>query len=505
MPPTTYKNIQVQQKDMRSEAAQAFDQGNPAMVNFYTYGNMSGNASADNRTVNQYLALLDKYHGTEYEQELASLWSAVFQGYNSSGWQDYANSLGIRTGEQDWDINHAQDLQSKINDIESRIREERHNSPGESLAREAAAGLNSDLTGIQNPQVGAASEGDPFALSPLNGAENSQADQAFVAALAALPFQFVQGSVEIISMFQGVSRNKLENALKASKIEENDLDKALLASKLEGAADDWIIKTLAGTQPVWKKNKDGKEIIGDIDTGATTTQLNAVLKAIDVNEIDNPTFRKAVVRAKQRYGSNDNSRTVAVARALAMMQKDTAGSMSDLAQILGNPNFSDDFGKMVQNFSTFYDNTTQKYIDFQNKMRELTVEYQEYVNDYQAAETKYHNKEIEELLKQNIPLKEAAYKAYQLKSQEEFERFMSEQNQSWADMISAIPGHGMWSDIARIVVGALRTQLMEKLNAFNFIPRSTAAPAPANVNISNNMSQPTSMPSQYQAVAGYDW
>lgn len=437
-----------------------------------------------------FLDALDQYKGSEYYRQLLAYAPAAFQSYNSTGAQDLFSRLGFRTAEDDFYL----DQDSYINDVLSQIagvkREEAHNSVAAQKQQNELAGINTDLSGISNSDAGKASEFNevPRQLAPQDNV--NEAILSFGQALVAAPTQFVSGIVDIVSMFQGLHGVGLDNGLKSLKLEEG--------------ADEWIVKTLAGTQPIWKKNAKGEEVIGDIDTGATSQALSEALFSIPVDEIPNKFFRKAVRRAKQRYGSNEGKRTVAVQRALAMMQKDYAGSMSDVAQILGDPKFSDDFGKMVSNFATFYDNTTQKYIDFQNKMYELQVEYQEYANNYQEAESKYHNEQIAELVAKHIPAKEAAYQAWSLKSQEEYEKFMSEQNQSWSDMMEKIPGNGTLSAIARILLGGLRTILMDKLSVAPFSPRMSSSPAPTNVNI-NNMSKPESMPSQYQAVAGYDW
>lgn len=466
--------------------------GNVEQSRFDAHGLSQYSSSSSNLRPSQiaFLDALDKYKGTEYYSQLLSYAPTVFQSYNSTAAQDLASSLGFRTAENDFYL----DQDAYINDVLSQIagvkREESHNSVAAQKQQNEIAGINTDLTGINNSNAGSASEFNevPRQLAPQDNI--NEAILSFGQELVAAPVKFVSGVVDVISMFQGLSSVGLDNSLKSLKLEEG--------------ADDWIVKTLAGTQPIWKKNSDGVEQIGDIDTGATSQALSEALLSIPVDDIPNKQFRKAVSRAKQRYGSFEGKRTVAVQRALAMMQKDYAGSMSDVAQILGDPKFSDDFGKMVSNFATFYDNTTQKYIDFQNKMYQLQAEYQEYANNYQEAESKYHNKQIDELIKQNVPAKEAVYQAWALRSQEEYEKFMADQNASWSEMMDKIPGNGTLSAIARILLGSLRTICMDKLSIAPFSPRVSAAPAPTNVNI-NNMSKPESMPSQYQAVAGYDW
>lgn len=436
-----------------SDADRAFDRPSQGWSE-YSYNGLTGRAEDNNSVINHYLQMLDQSQGTPWQQELESLWDFVFQQYKMSTEEFNQMQAGKAVPSNDWVNNHLSDISAKLNDIASRQREEQYNSVPNQAIQETLAGRNPNLTGLSNPQAGSAAEGDPLSFTPSDSFSGIQRQREIAQNFG---FQAINGMLSLAGSLMGLRSSSLDNALKALNIETG--------------SDSFILETLAGVVPAFKKDADGN-LTPELDEDATAASINEALKRIDMSDIKNPSLRKAFTRAKSRWGIlSDNKVPVGFAQKWYDNIYKANKSRFDLAQIFGDGRYSDDFNVMTGLMSDYYNEYTQHSLDFQHNIEELQQEYQNIMNNTAFDNHILNRAQVAEMISQGVPEAEAAARLASLQAQKYEEEFKKEEQKAWDKMINAIPGNSAWSNLARMLFGYLRNMSMQGITPQQFIPR----------------------------------
>ena len=130
------------------------------------------------------------------------------QEYKESGWQKFLSSLGFRTQADAWKENMSVQAAEYDAALAQKQFDTEYNSPSEQAARMRAAGLNPDLDPSSIDSGSAAPMGeDPS--TPMQ----STGDEETLGRVANGIMSAFTSALGIVTTFQGIHRNHLENLL----------------------------------------------------------------------------------------------------------------------------------------------------------------------------------------------------------------------------------------------------------------------------------------------------
>lgn len=387
-----------------------------------------------------YLDALDKYKDTEYYQQLLAYHAQALSSYNPSPFQKLAQHLGFRTGEYDFDINRDNAITSYLSQLGSIKREEEHNSVGNITAQELAAGINPNLQGV--PQgAGQASEFNELGLPEVNDAPRSED-------IANIAMSFLSTMMGLPPMVMDMKSSALDNIGKEMN--------------LEGLADNYLLDLISGQTPVIKKGD------GSIDFEGTSDKIVESIKTADFSKMPK-SLRKYLARAQSRYFTDYNGEkgSLALLSRVASKQHGYASDYFSLGNILGDPRYSDDFNKMLNN-------VTEYFTKYQQDIWDLQKRYQDAQTMTAEDNAIYNNEQVKTLIAHGVPEEEARRQVSSLAAEKLQKEIEQTQNKMWQDVNDAVPKNKWYSPFALAILAYLRNLVNSGVAPSMFMPRPPA-------------------------------
>ena len=299
-------------------------------------------------------------------------------------------------------------------------REEYYNSASQQVAREQAAGLNSDLNG--SVDAGAASENDELSQPPLVNGTSEYGMQ-----IAQAGMSFISGILSFGKQIQDLNigaQTKIAAELSAGS-----------------SARDYALNELAaviGTNP----SED------DVKSWLTVVSENK-LKAFSG-------FSRGTRKYLQHWIDRYHEGNLPLDSLVSELRNKVATNNRSTAEVMSSPWYSPDLNEYINNVSEHF----MKYVSLQN---ELVAKVG--VNKAAVEDVRWNDEGFQNLYGETLGSEMSSRNEY-AKSSSISSQLQREMNKTWDSLMKAVEGDGKhwYNTIGMILIMALRSQLSQPLH-----------------------------------------
>lgn len=349
---------------------------NPSPDNSWRWGNGSGSdlsGYAKHRwymMYQDYLKRIEPYKGTSYYEQLLNNPYYQYADYGHSWFEGIWSNLTNNFGGVDKFYSDRQTSGDEyFNQVLDSMRQQAYNSPGAQASREAAAGVNVDLTGGQQISPGEASEVMPDDTPPVSP-EVSDASEFME--VANLGFQFFTQVMSMGSFLQEMTGKSIQNAAADMALTDQGYDSLVKimagSSSLPGSIDEY-----EGMSEEDKLAMD-KGLIRELDAAISSGQLKGMYSTKRARQL------VKLLRGSIQYDKNGKP-TLAYETYRSKLLAERYKSHESAAGVIGNIAFSEDLGEFGSQIADIFGRVNQAILNAERTMKEAEAKYaSEYYN-----------------------------------------------------------------------------------------------------------------------------